>query len=286
MATGASHVRGSDFLAAYGAAARESRASLRAVLAQVKEVRSIEENGWLSEAAFASLVELKTGLYREHFAILQSERRGDERVFDQALGCLNVFAAAEHEAGHRTPSALRVLRAWTPVCEFLSAQQQRVLLLEVSALFPEAVLDDSEEAVLDDSEEASDVEESFAQLLFGVCTNFARNGEQDRERFCELVREEPGLLIDNWAIVTKLMKSQTFTRMVIEGMGAIEDAEPEMFDEWMNVLQRIHEVNFGPRLHPMFVRSLQGPGSRFRDIPLFTSDIQALKRGGFRERPS
>jgi len=277
-ATGASHVRGSDFLAAYGAAARESRASLRAVLAQVKEVRSIEENGWLSEAAFASLVELKTRLYTDHFAILLSERRGDELVFDQALGCLNVFAAAEHEAGHRTPSALRVLRAWTPVCEFLSAQQQRMLFLEVSALFPEAVLDDSEEA--------SDVEESFAQLLFGVCTNFARNGEQDRERFCELVREEPGLLIDNWAIVTKLMKSQTFTRMVIEGMGAIEDAEPEMFDEWMSVLQRIHEVNFGPRLHPMFVRSLQGPGSRFRDIPLFTSDIQALKRGGVRERPS
>ena len=278
MATGASHVRGSDFLAAYGAAARESRASLRAVLAQVKEVRSIEENGWLSEAASASLVELKTRLYRDHFAILQSERREDELVFDQALGCLNVFAAAEHEAGHRTPSALRVLRAWTPVCEFLSAQQQRMLFLEVSALFPEAVLDDSEEA--------SDVEESFAQLLFGVCTNFARTEDQDRERFCVLVREEPGLLIDNWAIVTKLMKSQTFTRMVIEGMGAIEDVEPEMFDEWMSVLQRIHEVNFGPRLHPMFVRSLQGPGSRFRDIPLFTSDIQALKRGGFRERPS
>lgn len=278
MATGAFHVRGSNFLAAYGAAARESRENLRAVLAQVKRDRPREENDWLSPAAFASLEELKTGLYRDHFQILQSERRGDDLVFDQALGCLNVFAAAEHEAGHGTPSALRVLRAWAPVSEFLSAQQQRMLFLEVSALFPEAVLDDSEEA--------SDVEESFAQLLFGVCTNFARNVEQDRERFCELVREEPGLLIDNWVIVTKLMKSQRFARMVIEGMGAIEDVEPEMFNEWMSVLQRIHEVNFGPRLHPIFVRSLQEPGSRFRDIPLFTSDIQALKRGGFRARPS
>ena len=271
-----------NFLRECGPAASISSTGLRrATLKQITTDRRRVESSGLSQEAARLLNEMKDELYSRNFEILLRSHRGvDGVVFARVLESVAAFAEAEHLAGNNLPSALTLLRQWSPVTEFLSEDQQRRLFQILMDGFPEASLDDVDQGM--------DGNDQFGRLLFLLLTSGqSRNAVIQHENlFFDLLRQQPSLLVDHWSILTKSMKKESFARMVIEGMVRVREDYPDYFNDWMAVLHRIHEVNYGSRLHPVFVRCLQEAGSEVSDVLLFTSDPSALKRGGFKSQRS
>jgi len=270
-----------NFLRECGPAASiPSKGLRRALLQQIIADHRHEEGSVLSEEAFYLLEELKEDLYSEHFGILQRSIRGvDDEVFRRIQETAEAFAASELFEEKAT-SALALLKQWSPVTEFLSEAQQQGLFRTLMVCFPEASLDDVHQGI--------DESDQLGRLLFRILTSVHSRDAvfQHQDLFFELLGREPSLLVDNWSILTKSMKNESFARMVIEGMVRVREDFTEYFDDWMFVLHRIHEVNYGSRLHPFFVRCLQEDESDVRDVLLFTSDPRALVRGGFRSQRS
>jgi hypothetical protein len=274
-------IKTGKFLRECGPAASISSKGLRrASLQQIVAAHRHEEGSELSEEAFNLLNEQKQDLYSGHFGILERCIRGvEDGVFRRILETAEAFAASEHLEG-KAPSALTLLKQWSQVTEFLSEAQQQRLFQTLMECFPEASLDDVHQGM--------DESDQLGRLLFSVLTSVhSRNAViQHQNLFFELLGREPSILVDNWSILTKSMKNESFARMVIEGMVRVRVDFTDYFNDWMFVLHRIHEVNYGSRLHPFFVRCLQEDESDVRDVLLFTSDPRALTRGGFRSQRS
>jgi hypothetical protein len=255
-----------------------SKSMRRAALKRLAATQRSDDCRLLSAEVLQQLNGLKDRLYTEHFDILLGCRRGiEDRVYSEVEAFVAVFAEAEHLAGHMAPSALTLLKMFTPVTEFLSETQQ--LFHNLMSLFPAASLDQVNQGI--------DASDQFGRLMFRILTSVQsrRAVFQCQGLFFDLLRHDPSLLVDNWSILTKSMKNEMFGRMVMEGIVRVRAVHANYFNDWMSVLDRVYEVDYGSRLHPVFVRCLQTE-RQLRDVLLFTSDPRALIRGGFKRNRS
>jgi hypothetical protein len=257
-----------------------SKSMRRAALKRLAATQRSDDCRLLSAEVLQQLNGLKDRLYTEHFDVLLGCRRGiEDRVYTEVEAFVAVFAEAEHLAGHMSPSALTLLKMFTPVTEFLSETQQQRLFHNLMSLFPAASLDQVNQGI--------DASDQFGRLMFRVLTSVQprRAVFQCQGLFFDMLRHDPSLLVDNWSILTKSMKNEMFARMVMEGIVRVRAVHTNYFNDWMSVLHQVYEVDFGSRLHPVFVRCLQTE-RQLQDVLLFTSDPRALIRGGFKRNQS